>query len=409
MARWKEWSVMKTYTTIRLTKSLIKKAEPQEKPYYLWDNKLSGFGCRIYPTGKKSYVLTYRNEVGLQKRPVLGRHELITLDKAREKAREWLLKVAAGCDPLEEKKEDRKRPSVKDFAERYITDYATIKKKPSSIKSDKSNLRNHVLPAIGHKRIDRITRNDIQNLHSAMRDTPGAANHVLALLSKMMNLAEKWEERPDFSNPCRHIEKYKGKKLGRYIKPEEFRRLGKTLRDIELEAIPMRAVDSAARVRMVQAIRLLILTGCRVGEILSLKWRYIDFTTKIVMLPDSKTGEKTLYLSDAAVEVLQAVTPLEESSYIFPGRHGQGHLVRMGHLWLRIRREAKIEDLRLHDLRHGFASVGVGMGESLPMVGQLLGHTQAQTTARYAHLANTPILNAANRIADRISQDLQSV
>jgi len=226
MVRWKGWRVIKTSTAIRLTKSLVEKAEPQEKPYYLWDNRLSGFGCRIYPTGKKSYILAYRNETGVQKRPVLGRHGIITLEDAREKARKWLLDVAAGCDPLEEKKAERKRPAVRDFAERYITDYAIIKKKPSSIRSDKSNLRNHILPAMGHKRIDHITRRDIQRLHSAMRDTPGAANHVLALLSKMMNLAEKWEERPDFSNPCRHIEKYKGKKLGRYIKPEEFKRLG---------------------------------------------------------------------------------------------------------------------------------------------------------------------------------------
>lgn len=409
MVRREGWYVMKAYVTVRLTKSLIEKAKPKKKPYYLWDNKLSGFGCRIYSTGKKSYVLTYRNEMGVQKRPVLGRHGIITLDEAHEKARKWLLDVSAGHDPQEELLEERKRPSVKDFAKRYFTDYAIIKKKLSSIRVDQTNMRLHILPAMGHKRIDRITRNDIQRLHSSMHNTPGAANRVLALLSKMMNLAEKWGERPDFSNPCRHIEKYEEKKLGRYIKPEEFKRLGKTLRLIELEAIPMRAVDGAARIRMIQAIRLLILTGCRVGEILSLKWRYIDFTNKIIMLPDSKTGEKALYLSDAAMDVLQAVAPLERSDYVFPGRHGRGHLARMGHLWLRIRREAKIEDLRLHDLRHGFASVGVGMGESLPMVGQLLGHTQAQTTARYAHLAKTPMLNAANRIANRISQDLQPI
>ena len=227
------------------------------------------------------------------------------------------------------------------------------------------------------------------------------------LIDKMMNLAEKWGERPDFSNPCRHVEKNAENKCGRYMKPEEFKRLGEVLRSIELEAIPMRSVDGAARVRMVQAIRLLLLTGCRVGEILSLKWRYIDFVAKIIMLPDSKTGEKPIYLSNAALNILENVIPLKGNCYVFPGRHGRGHLTRMGHLWLRIRKEAEIEDLRLHDLRHGFASVGVGMGESLPMVGQLLGHTQPQTTARYAHLATDPMLNAANRIADRISENLR--
>ncbi|MBL1436330.1 MAG: tyrosine-type recombinase/integrase [Rhodobacteraceae bacterium] len=398
---------MKTYTTVRLTKSLIEKAEPQEEPYYLWDNKLPGFGCRIYPTGKKSYILSYRNEMGIQKRPVLGRFGISTLDDAREKACEWLILIATGCDPQENRIEERKRPSVKDFAESYITDYALIKKKPSSVRSDRSNLRLHVLPAIGYLRIDRVTRSHVQQLHNSMRNTPGAANHVLSLLSKIMNLAEKWGVRPDFSNPCRHIEKYKKKKLGRYIKPEEFKRLGETLRVIELEAIPMRSVDGAARIRMVQAIRLLILTGSRLGEILSLKWQYIDFINKVIMLPDSKTGKKIIYLSDAAISILNTITPLEGNSYVLPGRNGKGHLNRMGHLWLRIRREAEIEDLRLHDLRHGFASVGVCMGESLPIVGQLLGHTQAQTTARYAHLATTPMLTAANRIADRISQNLQ--
>ncbi len=397
---------MSTCKTTRLTKNLIEKAKPQKTYYYLWDNRLSGFGCRIYPTGRKSWVLTYRNEAGKQKFVVLGKFGVMTLDEAQERARQWLLKVSDGCDPQEERQEEKQKPTVEAFAERYMRDYALVRKKPGSVKADRVNLRLHVLPALGHKRIDQVTRKDIQRLHSAMHNTPGAANRVIALLSKMMNLAEKWGERPDYSNPCRHIEKYEEKKLGRYIKPEEFKRLGEVLRRVELEAIPMRAVDGAARVRMVQAIRLLILTGCRVGEILSLKWHYIDFVEKTITLPDSKTGEKTVYLSDAAMDILDKVIPLEGNNYVFPGRHGRGHLNRMGHLWERIRKEAGITDIRMHDLRHGFASVGVGMGESLPMVGQLLGHTQAQTTARYAHLAATPMLKAANRIADKISKNL---
>jgi integrase len=232
-----------------------------------------------------------------------------------------------------------------------------------------------------------------------MADRPGAANHVLGLLSKMFNLAEKWGLRPDGSNPCRHIEKYPGRKMERYLSTEEFRRLAQVLNQAEQEG--------TAFIGAIRAIRLLIFTGCRVGEILSLKWEYVDLENNRITLPDSKTGRKTVYLSGPAIEVLNSIPHVSGNPYVLVGRFDRGHMARMGHHWIEIRRRAGLEDVRMHDLRHSYASVAANLGESLPMIGKLLGHTQAQTTARYAHLAADPVKEAAERIASRIDSAMK--
>jgi len=384
---------------VKLTKRVIESAKPGKTNLVLWDRQVSGFGCKITPKGKRTYLLYYRTLDGRQRRPALGVHGRITCDLARTKAQQWLARVAMGEDPSEDLREARTKPTVREFSERYLKEHARPKKKPSSVKSDISNLNNHVLPALGKKRLDLVTRADIQRLHAKMVDRPGAANHVMGLLGKMFNLAEKWGLRSDGTNPCRHIEKYPSRKMERYLSPVEFGRLAKVLNEAE--------TDASIFIGAVRSIRLLIFTGCRLGEILSLKWDYIDFENKRINLADSKTGKKTVYLSGPAIDVLNSIARVQDNPYVLVGRFDRDHMTRMGHQWEEIRKRADLDDVRMHDLRHSYASVAANLGESLPMIGKLLGHTQAQTTARYAHLAADPIKEAAERIAESISEAMR--
>ncbi|WP_256868508.1 tyrosine-type recombinase/integrase [Candidatus Entotheonella palauensis] len=274
-----------------------------------------------------------------------------------------------------------------------------MKKKPGSLRPDEYNLRCHVVPALGNKKVADITRADIAELHFAMHETPGAANRVLALLSKMFNLAEQWGYRPDHSNPVRHIERYKEKRFERFLSAEELARLGDVLAEAERTQSEYPSV--------IAAIRLLIFTGARLSEILELQWDYVDFDNVCLRLPDSKSGAKVIYLSAPALSVLYNIDRHENNPYVIVGREPLSHLVNLRKPWARIRAKAGLDDFRLHDLRHSFASVGAGLGVSLPIIGKMLGHTQAATTQRYAHLAADPVKEATDKIGETIAAALQ--
>jgi integrase len=208
-------------------------------------------------------------------------------------------------------------------------------------------------------------------------------------------VAEKWGQRPDGSNPCRHVEKFKERKRERYLSASELLRLG----DVLAEAERTRTELPGA----IAAIRLLIFTGCRRGEILTLRWEHVDFEKECLRLPDSKTGARTIHLNAPALEILSVVEHQDGNPYVIVGGKPGAHLVNLRKPWQRIRAQAELEDVRLHDLRHSFASVAVGLGESLHMTGKLLGHSQAQTTQRYAHLADDPVKAATKRVGAAIS------
>jgi len=264
---------------------------------------------------------------------------------------------------------------------------------------DRANLKNHILPHFGSMKVREVSRDDVSKLRHKMRDTPYQANRVLALISKMFNLAEKWGLRPDFTNPCRHIEKYAEKKADRYLSKDEFSRLAAVLN----EAKATRTEPPSA----ITAIRLLILTGARLNEILTAKWDYVDYEHSCLRLPDSKTGAKVVFLPPLAIEVLRDTERLADNPHIITGRNPGSHLVNLEKAWRRIRKLAELEDVRLHDLRHSFASIAAGQGISLTMIGALLGHSQPQTTARYAHLASDPLREATNQIGQQISDAMK--
>jgi integrase len=378
----------------KLTITFIEDLVPPPSGYrFVWDDELKGFGIRLTPT-RKTYVLQYRNRQGRSKRMTLGRFEHMAPAEARKHARELLGAADKGSDVAAQKRESKKAPTMSDLAERYMEQHAEVKKKASSIAADERMFRLVILPALGSRRITDIARKDIIRLHHDQKDKPIRANRVIALLSKMFNLAEQWGLRPDASNPCRHVEKFREAKRERLLSADELSRLGNTLNRIE--------ADRSEHPSVIAAIRLLLLTGARVSEILTLKWDFIDFEQGVLRLPESKTGAKVIPLGQPALDLLRSLPRIVGNPFVCPGNRPQGHLIGLQHAWQRVRKAAALEGLRLHDLRHNYASVGAAAGLGLPIIGKILGHAKSSTTERYAHLDTSPTQAAANAIAQRI-------
>ncbi len=255
-----------------------------------------------------------------------------------------------------------------------------------------------IIPALGNQRVTEVTRADVARVHHDLRHIPYDANRCLEIISKMFNLAEMWGLRPDGSNPRKHIQKYPEEKRERFLSPAELRRVGEVLREMEAEGVELPSASLA--------VRLLILTGCRLGEIMTLKWDHVDIPGRALRLPDSKTGAKVVHLGQPAVDVLERIERIEENPWVIVGAKPGARLTDLQPFWQRVRARAGLKDVRIHDLRHTFASTAVASGQGLPMIGKLLGHSQVQTTARYAHLAADPVRDAADEVASTIAASL---
>ena len=382
----------------KLTKRIADATKPAtDREIFRWDSELRGFGLRVKPTGVKSYIIQYRTPAGTSRRLTIGQHGVLTSEEARKEAKIQLGRVAKGDDPAADKAAARNGISFAAFAERYLSDHAATKKKPSSVRMDQINLKKHILPALGRKRLDSVSRADVVRLHHSMRATPGAANRCLALLSKMMNLAERWGERPDGSNLCRHVEKYRENKRDRFLSTEELAQLGAACQRCDQDGTMGRS--------FLALVRLLIFTGARLSEIQKARWEWVDIKSGVLRLPDSKTGAKIIILPAPALEVLARVTRISGNPYIITGEDNR-YMVSVWKPWAILCERAGLKDVRLHDLRHSFASIGAAGGMSLTIIGSLLGHKQTQTTSRYAHLAADPLKAAANRIAIDIAASM---
>jgi len=377
----------------KLTKRLIESTLSQDKDVVLWDNEVKGFCCKITPAGKRVYLLYYRTHDGRQRKPKIGDHGVMTCEEARTIAQRWLSDVSQGGDPSAQKSLTKNLPTIKELAERYIREYAP-RKKEASRKDDERLWNHYVLPFMGERKISTVTRQDVISLHHSLKHFPIRANRVLSLLSKAFNLAELWGYRADASNPCRHVQKYAETKRERFLSQEEITRLMAVLDAEEKEGKELPPV--------LCAIRLLLLTGCRLNEILRLSWQEVDFDKSCLFLLDSKRGKRTVYLSPPAVELLQNIPREKDHPYVIAGKNKHSHLINLQKPWRRIRKKAGLEDVRIHDLRHTFASVAAAKGLSLPVIGALLGHSQTQTTARYAHLVGQPLLEAVGKVGESI-------
>ncbi len=378
---------------MRLTKKIVESATYEGNGgsrYVLWDEEVRGLGLRVFPSGRKSFVLLYRVD-GRQRLMKLGSYGVFTVQDARKKAKALLYNVELHQeDPLAVRRARSKVRTVIEVAQRYLKEHAEVKKKSASVKNDEQMLRDYVLPGIGRMRIEAVSRADIAAVHHSLRDKPYAANRVLALLSKLFGLCEAWGLRADNSNPCRHVERFKEKRRERYLSQQELRRLVDVLDEVEEE--------ESESLFAVAAIRLLLWTGCRRNEILHLRWRDVDLDAGVLRLSDSKTGSKTVYLGPAAIALLTDLPRAASNPWVIQGRKENSHFTAIARPWNRIRARAGLDDVRLHDLRHTFAAFGAASGLSLPMIGKLLGHTQPATTQRYAHLAADPMHDAAGRI-----------
>jgi integrase len=395
---------------VKITKRTVDAAAPGEREYTIWDSEISGFGLRIYPTGRKVYCLKFRvggGRGGTVRKPTIGKHGTITPDQARKIAKDWSVEIRRGGDPSASRSASRNAPLMADLFVRYLEDHARPHKKASSVKDDEGLIRRSLGPAFRRRKVAEVTRADVDAFHKSMKDTPYRANRALALLSKAFNLAEMWGWRPDNSNPCRHVRKYREEKRERFLSQQELARLGTALAATERGKVasPRGAPISPYAVA---AIRLLVFTGARRGEILDLLWEHVNFEAGRLELPDSKTGAKFVYLPPAALQLLQKLPRVDTNPHVIVGGKPGAALVNLKEPWDTIRKAAGLDDLRIHDLRHSFASIGAAGGMSLPIIGALLGHNETTTTARYAHLSDDPLRTAATVIGTKIADALNA-
>ncbi|MHC2017712.1 tyrosine-type recombinase/integrase [Methylobacterium sp. CM6247] len=368
----------------RLTKAAVEALTPGQT---LWDAELKGFAARCQRRDHV-YVLKYRLD-GRQRWFTIGKHgSPWTAELARREAKRLLGLVASGQDPATKKADARTAPTVAELTDLFLSEHVEAKNKGSTHAEYARLVERLVKPQLGNKRADEVTHEEVRRLHVKLRATPYQANRLIAVLSKMFS----WSGRRGESNPCTGIERFGEKKRRRYLSTAELGRLGEALAAFESEG--------GVSPHPIAAIRLLLLTGARLGEILTLRWDYVDRERGCLALPDSKTGAKEIHLNEAALAVLDAVPRDLDNPYVIIGQRSGAHLVNLEKPWQRVRARAGLDEVRLHDLRHSFASIGAGAGLGLPMIGALLGHTQAATTARYAHLAVDP-LRAANELIGR--------
>lgn len=394
---------------MKLTKKTVEALEVTGQRYEARDDDIKGFVVRVGTAGNKSFYFVYRAGKGRKaqlKRLHIGNFPTLTVEQARAIARDKAAQVALGSDPSLEVQQTKSAPTIREALTMFFEEHGT-KIKEKTLYDYRRNVELNIFPAIGKIKIDVIDFRQIASLHLAMRETPYKANRCIALLSKFFNWCEKNGLRACGSNPVRGIEKYPEYKRQAFMKHEELTALGNSLALLESGS----QQDEKGRPLTIDptisaAIKVLLFTGARCMEILTLKWEYIDWQKGIANLPDSKTGAKTIHLPTVALAILNSLPRINE--YCFPGRFGKGHITNIKDSWARLLKLSGLTGWRIHDLRHAYASYAVSSGKSLPIIGAILGHTQAATTSRYAHLADNPIAVAAEETANQLLQDFSN-
>jgi len=357
------------------------------KDLYLWDTEVKGFGLRVQPSGRRSYIYKFRTPDGRRRNRKIGAPETLSAEAARKIVQSMVANVALGKTIVEDRPK-KKAITMRKLCDMYLEDYARLHKKPRSVEDDSRYIEKEIKPLLGAKNLCEIRSKDIVRIHSSMSAKPVKANRLLALLSKMFNLAEEWELREANTNPTQHIRKYKETPRERYLTQDEIVSLEQTLSKAEKEHLVSHSV--------IHAIRVLLMTGARLQEVLTMKWEYVDIENGKINLPDSKSGKKTIWLSDKARDYIDAIPHKRGNPYIFVGQRSGSPLVNLQKPWRKLRALAGIDDVRIHDLRHTYASLAVSQNLSLPIVGKLLGHKSIKSTERYAHLYDDVMRDAAN-------------
>ncbi len=382
---------------VKLTKRVVESAVPDpSKRIVLWDTEITGLCVRIYPSGKKTYFLQYRNKDRETHKVKIGVHGTITTELAREQAVKLSLNISIGEDPSIKVVSENKDHSMQDLAEQYLSLHA-LKKAPKGYKEDSAILNKLILKKYSHRQVKSISTFDLQKLHSELQETPYRANRVRSLLCKMFNLAIQWGWRSD--NPVMNVERYQEYKRHRWLDAEEAQRLFSALATYYNQSVA-------------NAIRLLLLTGSRRNEALHAMWEQFDLEKGVWTKPAHTTKQRRmehLPLSSQVIEMLKDMKTEADSPFLFPGKIPGKPLQEIKQAWNTIRKRAGLPDVRIHDLRHTYASHLVSSGLSLSIVGKLLGHTQAATTQRYAHLADEPLREATELFGSKMEKLSEAV
>lgn len=404
-----------------------------------WDDQLPGFGVRVYPSGKKAFVLSYRI-TGRKRMFTIGRYGVYTLQQAQDEAKDCLRDISKGNDPLEEKQVKAKGKTVRDLCLEYIERHAKPKKR--SWKDDQGRINNHILPEWGSRKADSIKRSDMAILHSRLggEGHTYGANRLLRLISKMYDLARQWGYIPeDYINPARDIQLFKEHKRDRWVTPAELPKL-------------IEAINEESNIYARNALWLYLLTGVRRSELLTAKWRDIDWDRKELRIPNTK-ADRIHYvpLSEPAISILKGIPRIEENPFVLPGQKEKAHLVNIDKPWMRAKSHATVllfkdssevklndliiklerklnripklseikavadfeipvalQDVRLHDLRRTVGSWMAQSGNSLHLIGKVLNHSNQSTTAIYARFAEDQARYALEQHGERIMEVIKS-
>jgi integrase len=378
----------------RITVAVVKALQPGD---VVQDSELKGFGVRRQ-RDVASYFVRKRVK-GQLRRITIGRHgSPWTPETARKRAASLLQEIAAGDDPVAKRRAERMRGRPFDeLADEFLSNHGMVVK-PTTYAVYESIVRKQLKPYFKTRAMDSLTKADVIKFHTAHANQPRTANHAVSVLSKMFAWAMDTERLEKRENPCGGIKRYREVKRQRFLSLAELKALGEAMQSMEEEG--------TLGLYVAAAVRMLLLTGARLREILTLQWEYVDLERGLLLLPDSKTGEKVITLNSQAVTLLKALPRLEKNPYVLPGQRTGQHLVNIRLPWLEICKKAKVRNVRIHDLRHSFASVAGASGGTLPLIGKLLGHHQAQTTSRYVHLAGNPVTELAERTGQTIADAL---
>lgn len=376
----------------KITHTAVNELQPNQT---VWDTEIRGLCIRRQKRDKVYSLKTRVN--GRQRWIKIGQHGIWTPQTARRRAQEMLVAAARGEDPTEILTQRRNAPTIGELCDAFLDDHGP-RLKERTVAEYRSLIERFIKPEFGTLKSHEATRQNISQFHGSLSATPRQANHMLAVLRKTFNWAIERDLTLNDQNPCSGVIPFSERKRDRYLTLDELETLGRVLDDEESSGRETPFV--------IGAIKLLMLTGARKNEILTLKWDYIDTDRNLISLPDSKTGAKALQLSNAALEVLNNLPRIQGNPFVIPGEKEGMHLVNLQKPWNRIRNQAGLDDVRIHDLRHTYASLAINSGVPLAILSKLLGQSQLTTTERYAHLADDPAKLAARQVSEGITKAL---